>query len=124
MDRHVSTRRAHRGPITTGVAVGMTVAVLVVTDVAAFRFVVMRAALVRSCAPTKVRVTTTKAVGVSPLPEAVPGEAVAEASRFRDELYACPTVRPGGSRRWPLRRCPWPWPSPGAGSVKRSTSSS
>jgi hypothetical protein len=40
-----------------------------------------------------VHVTTTKAVRVSLLPEAAVGEAFAEASRFRDELYACPTVR-------------------------------
>lgn len=36
---------------------------------------------------------TTKAVKVSLLPEAVPEEAFAEASRFRDELYACLTMR-------------------------------
>ncbi|MDT0616837.1 transposase, partial [Streptomyces sp. DSM 40712] len=30
---------------------------------------------------------------MSLLPEAVPGEAFAEASRFRDELYECLTVR-------------------------------
>jgi hypothetical protein len=30
---------------------------------------------------------------VSLLPEAAPGEAFAEASGFRDELYACLTVR-------------------------------
>jgi hypothetical protein len=37
--------------------------------------------------------TMTKAVRVSLLPEATVGEAFAEASRFRDEWYACLTVR-------------------------------
>lgn len=36
---------------------------------------------------------TTKAVRVSLLPEAVPEEAFAEASRFRNELYSCLSVR-------------------------------
>jgi hypothetical protein len=40
-----------------------------------------------------VHVPTTKAVKVSLLPEAVQEEAFAEASRFRDELYACLTMR-------------------------------
>lgn len=35
----------------------------------------------------------TKAVWVSLLPEAAVGEAIAEASRFQDELYACLTGR-------------------------------
>lgn len=38
-------------------------------------------------------VTRTKAVKVSLLSGAVPGEPFGEASRFRDELYACLTGR-------------------------------
>jgi hypothetical protein len=40
-----------------------------------------------------VHVTTTKAVRVSLLPDAVRGEAFAEASRFRGEFYECLTAR-------------------------------
>lgn len=46
-----------------------------------------------SCAPTKMYVTETKPLRVSPLPEDVRREAFAEASCFRGEFHECPTTR-------------------------------